>query len=270
MKNQLSESRIIITGASSGIGRALAVELVKEGARLLVTARRTENLEALVQEVRTRFQTKIEMVSGDIACPETCRRVVQAAVERFGGIDILINNAGVGATLPVAQTSPEIADRLFQVNFFGTLNMIRLAVPELKKSGQDQHPTKKCRPMIVNLSSIVGVRGTPHYGVYGAAKGAVIVLSDALRAELAADGIDVLTVSPGTTSSEFFDVLLENRSMPGFPAHRVKTPERVAREIVTAMKRRKHRIIPHAESGILNILVRCCPGFVDWFMSKFA
>ena len=270
MKRNLNGSRILLTGASSGIGRALAKRLTHEGARLIVTARREAALHSLEEELKSDRNGEIVIVVGDVTFPETRASLIRTAEERFGGLDALINNAGVGATERVEETSEETARRLLEINYFAPLFLTRAALPLLKKSASDPDVAKKeIHPIVVNLGSIVGLRGTPHYGVYGSAKAALITLTDALRAELAGDGIDFLTVCPGTTRTEFFDVLLENKSMPKFPPHRSVPAEVVAEKIVRAMKKGTHRIIPHAPSRILDRLQRLSPGLVDSIMASF-
>jgi short-subunit dehydrogenase len=110
----------------------------------------------------------------------------------------------------------------------------------------------------------------PHYGVYGAAKFAVNGLSETMRAEFKQHGIDVLVVCPGTTATEFFDVLYQSSSAPSMPIHTSVTPEYVAGKIIKAMKRGKHKIIPYFQAVILDYLNRFFPRFTDWVMAKFA
>lgn len=270
MKRNLQGARILLTGASSGIGRALAVELAEAGGRLIVTARRGEALQALSDELKRNRGAEALIVVGDITSPATREALCRRVKDDFGGLDILINNAGVGATERIEVTSEETARHLFEINYFAPLLLTQALLPFLKESARSPEGRKKgIRPMVVNIGSIVGLRGTPHYGVYGSAKAALINLSDAFRAELAGDGVDFLTVSPGTTASEFFDVLLENKTMPNFPRHKGVSTEYVARKIVAAMKKGKHRILPHGPSRILDRLHRFCPDWTDRVMASF-
>lgn len=266
MKQTLKKARGIVTGASSGIGRAIAVELARAGVDLVVTARREDSLRELADELTNDTGVKVVVVPGDITDDQTRRAVIDAAKNELGGLDLLVNNAGAGATELIEATSEETARKLFDLNFFAPFLLSQMALPLLRESAKDQ---KKIRPTLVFLGSIVGLRGTPHYGLYGAAKGAVITFADALRTELASDRIGVLTVSPGTTSSEFFDSLLENRSMPHFPKHSAVLPETVARKTVAAIQKGRHRILPHLPSKILEILHRISPRFVDRVMIDY-
>ena len=260
----LKGSRILLTGASSGIGRVLALLLAAEGADLILTARREHLLAELQAEIHRQSGSNVKVlcVPGDITDAAVQKRCIDAACENLGGLDALINNAGVGATARIEATSDELARQLMEVNYFSALSLTRLAIPLLRKS-----PVKA--PMIVFLSSVVGFRGVPHYGAYGAAKFAVTGMSESLRAELSGDGIDVLVVSPGTTKTEFFDVLLESSSKPNLPKHGAVTSESVAKRIVAAMKRRKKRIIPNFQAQILYYLNRTFPGLTDRVMSWY-
>jgi short-subunit dehydrogenase len=119
------------------------------------------------------------------------------------------------------------------------------------------------------LSSIVGLRGVPHYGVYGAAKFAVTGLTESMRAEFAQHKIDALLVCPGTTQTEFFDVLYQSTSAPVLPIHHPVTAEYVAVRIVRAMQRGTHKIVPYFPAVLLDKLNRFCPRFADWIMTRY-
>jgi len=261
MQRSLNNKRILLTGASAGIGAVLASLLAKEGADLVLLARRQERLQEIAEQIRQQHGSrKVILVGGDVTDSEVRHRAVQSAVEHLGGLDILVNNAGVGATALVENTTQETLRRIFEVNFFSLFELTQLALPHLKQGTQ---------PMVVNLSSIVGLRGVPHYGVYGAAKFAVAGLSESMRAEFSRHGIDVLLVCPGTTQTEFFDVLHQNTSAPSLPKHRAVTSEYVAVRIVRAMKRGKHKIIPYLPAAFLDKLNRLCPRLVDWVMARY-
>ncbi|MDD3588087.1 MAG: SDR family NAD(P)-dependent oxidoreductase [Thermoguttaceae bacterium] len=270
MKRRLKEARCIITGASSGIGEALARTLAREGARLVLTARRAEKLDQLASELQEHDGKRPMVVAGDITSEALRASLVQTAVDEYGGLDILINNAGVGAMGLIGETSDEAIRRLAEVNWFAVVDLIGRTLPELRASACDTRCIAAgIRPMIVNFGSVVGFRGTPHYGIYGAMKAAVGNMSESLGAELVSDKIDVLLVCPGTTSTGFVDSLLECKSQPSFPKHHTVSPEYVARQIVTAMKKGRHRLVPHFESRILYYLNRFSPGLVDWIMARY-
>ena len=258
-KREIRGSRAIVTGASSGIGRALARELARQGARVVITARRKERLDELAEQLRA-DGGEVETVVGDITDPDVRRQTLEA-VDRFGGLDILINNAGVGTMGRFEESDPERVRRIMEVNFFSLVEMTRLALPLLKKSS---------RPSIVNISSILGRRGAPHNTEYCASKFAVHGFSESLRAELDRHGIQVLVVSPGTTETEFFDQVLEKTSEPLWPEHKPVSAEEVARQTLRAIRRGRHEIVPYRWGKVLLWLNRLSPPLVDRLMARYA
>ena len=262
MRRSLNNKRILLTGASSGIGAVLASLLAKEGADLVLLARRKDRLQNIAEQIKQQYSSrKVILADGDVTDPNIRQKAVQSAIGQLGGLDILINNAGAGAMARIEETTQETLRRIFEVNFFSLFELTQLALPHLKQGVE---------PMVVNLSSIVGLRGVPHYGVYGSAKFAVTGLSESMRAEVARHGIDVLLVCPGTTQTEFFDVLHQETSKPKLPVHRPVSSEYVAIRIVRAMQRGQHRIIPYLPAVLLDRLNRLSPRFVDWIMARYA
>ena len=251
--------RTIVTGASSGIGRALALELARQGARSVLTARRGEVLEELKSQVRE-SGGEAHVVAGDIVEAEVRRRLLDAAQAELGGLDLLINNAGVGAIGPFAEASEARLRRVMEVNFFAPAELIRSAVPLLQAGN---------RPMIVNVSSVLGHRGIPKKSEYCASKFALHGLSDSIRAELAACGIDVLLVSPSTTATEFFDNVLEKNAELPWLALGAMSPESVARKTVKAIRRGRHEIILTPGGKLLVWFDRLCPPLVNRLVARF-
>ncbi|MCC6123714.1 MAG: SDR family NAD(P)-dependent oxidoreductase [Pirellulales bacterium] len=259
-RREIKGSRVLITGASSGIGRAAALELARGGAKLVAVARREDRLKQLKEEAAG-MEGRIETVAGDITEPGCRQRAIDAAAMHYGGLDILINNAGVGAMGLFEHADPARVRRVFEVNFFALVELTRLALPLLKKGE---------RPMVVNVSSILGHRAVPHSSEYSASKFAVQGFSEAIRAEFARHKIDVLVVSPGTTETEFFDSVLERTGEPAWPKHTPVSSEEVARRMVEAIRRGKHEIIPYFPGKILCWLNRLSPGLMDRYMKRFA
>lgn len=258
-RREIRYSRIIVTGASSGIGRALALELARNGAELVVTARREDRLRALADEI-TALGGKSQPVPGDICDPGTRQALIEVVQERFGGLDILVNNAGVGALGLFEHADPQRLRRLMEVNFFSLVEMTRLALPLLRRG---------TNPMLVNISSIVGHRGVPYNSEYCASKFAVRGFSESIRAELTRHGIDVLVVCPGTTETEFFDRVIQRTGEPTWPEHTAVPAEKVARQTVRAMRRGAAEIIPYGWGRVLCWLNRLSPRLMDHVMSRY-
>src|SRR5207245_1323382 len=147
-KRSVHGSRGIVTGASSGIGRAIAVELARRGADLVLVARRRERLEELATELNG-LPGRVEIVAGDVTDPAVRERAVECARASFGGLDLLVNNAGIGALGRFEDAGPDRLRRILEVNFFAAAEMIRASLPLLKLGK---------RPIVVNVGSILGHR----------------------------------------------------------------------------------------------------------------
>ncbi|HUY90672.1 MAG TPA: SDR family NAD(P)-dependent oxidoreductase [Pirellulales bacterium] len=258
-RRNLAGSRILITGASSGIGWALALELARAGAKLLLCARRAERLEALASEIRD-LGGQAEIAVGDVTNADLRRAALAVAQDRFGGLDILVNNAGISAHGPFDQAGPERLRKIMEVNFFALAEMTREALPLLRQGRQ---------PLVVNVGSILGHRGIPFQSEYCASKFAVRGLSESLRAELTKYGIDLLVVSPGTTDTEFFDHLLEKQGEMPWPEQPGVPASFVAQRTVRAMRLGRHEIVPNFRGRLLVYLNRFAPWLVDRWMEKY-
>ncbi len=257
-RRQLPGNRAIITGASSGIGRALAMELAARGARIIVTARREERLSALVEELSAPDRKAIA-VAGDITDRRLRERLIQTAVDELGGLDILINNAGIGAVGPFADADEDRLRKIMEVNFFAPLELTRLALPVLAEGNS---------PIVVNVSSVLGHFAVPGKSEYCASKFALHGFTDALREELAG-GIDVLLVSPSTTDSEFFDQVIAKPGAESVTVSSVKmTPEKVAQKTVSAIVRGRREVILSTGGKLLVWADRLFPSLVSWHLSR--
>ncbi len=256
-RRSLAGLRGILTGASSGIGAALARELVRRGTHLVLVARRQDALEALAHELAA-GPGQIEIVPGDITDPAVRARALAAAQERWGGLDLVINNAGIGALGRFAESDSERLRQIMEVNFFAPVEMVRAALPALQ-SGRT--------PIVVNVSSILGHRGIPRSSEYCASKFALRGWSESLRAELAPRGIDLLVVSPGTTLTEFFDHALAHEKVP-WAGQRGVSAERVARRTARAMETGRHEVLVNWRGMALVWLNRFLPRLVDRILAR--
>lgn len=252
------EKAVVITGASSGIGRALALRLAGEGAWVILAARNAERLRALAEECRG-IGGKAESVPTDVAEEAQCRALVRRAKEAFGRIDMLVNNAG----LSVVGKLEELPDlRLFHyvmnVNFFGALACCYHALPHLCETGG----------RIVNVSSLGGLLAVPYNASYNASKFALQGFSDSLRMELAPKGVSVTVISPYWVVTEFHEHYLNKDGQPKGPSGRavytdkMMTADRCAQIIVEAARRRKREVL--MGPGRLAMLLRwIAPSVVD-------
>jgi short-subunit dehydrogenase len=250
--------RTIVTGASSGIGRALALELVRQGAFVVALARRKERLQELAAACED--AGRLRWLAGDVTQKADRLAAIELAKAEFGGLDALVNNAGIGALGRFDQADEERLRRVMEVNFFAPAEFLREALPTLRAAS---------RPIVVNVGSVLGHRAVPDKSEYCASKFALHGLSDALRIELGRDDIDVLLVSPSTTASEFFDVAAgQARRTPG-KRFGAMPAEAVARRIVRAMAAGRREIILPAGGKLLVWLDRLCPPLVDWALRRW-
>ena len=259
-RREIEGSRAIVTGASSGIGREIALELARQGAELVVVARREERLRKLADEIHT-GGGRAEVVAGDVTREATRQRAVDSAQASFGGLDILVNNAGVGAVGLLEHADSNRVRQIMELNFFSLVEMTRLALPLLKLG---------TNPIVVNISSILGHRGLPFRSEYCASKFAVQGFSEAIRAEFSVHGIDLWVVSPGATDTEFADSVLQRTNEPTWIEPRPVTAAEVAGKTVRAIRRGRHEIIPYRWGKILYWLNRLSPRLVDYFMARYA
>jgi len=218
----------IVTGATEGIGLAVSRQLAAEGARLVLVARRPEPGAALVEELGAE---SAYFIAGDAGDPATAAAAVRAAQERFGGLDVLVNNAGLDLSgVPLLETTIEDARRIFDVNVFGCLQMLQAAAGAMRERGG----------AIVNVTSRTALIGLPGSAVYGASKGAMESLTRAAALELAPYGIRVNAVAPGLTETPMVATWLAEQADPaafrervtaGIPQRRLARPEDVATAI---------------------------------------
>ncbi|MCL6580094.1 MAG: SDR family NAD(P)-dependent oxidoreductase [Firmicutes bacterium] len=227
---KLDGARVIVTGASRGIGKSLALRLAERGSRLVLVARSEEDLAAVARAARDRGGPAVHTVAGDVTDPGTARHAVETAARELGGLDVLVNNAGVGLRAPVARLEPRDLEEVFRVNVVGALNFVRAALPQLKAS----------RGLVVNVSSIAARQPVPFLGGYAATKAALVALGDALRLE--AGGVGVLTVLPGSVETDF-KAHARGEPYPERAGARRLDPDTVAARIIRAVEDGKREVV---------------------------
>jgi short-subunit dehydrogenase len=259
VQRRLTNRRALVTGASSGIGRALAIELARCGANLVLLARREDRLAEVAQQI-SQLGRRAICIAGDVTDPAVRQRALAAAQEQLGGLDILVNNAGVAAHGRFAEADPARVRPIMEVNFFAPVEFIRAAIPLLREGVQ---------PIVVNVGSILGRRGSPHKSEYSASKFAIHGFSEAVRPELARIGIDVLVVAAGPTETEHFDVLLEGSAKLPWGDPPRQRAENVARAIVHGIEHGRHEIVTGWRGKALLLLNRVAPRLLDRIMSRY-
>ena len=255
---------VIVTGASAGIGRALAGELSPLGARLVLAARRRDKLD----DLNRALGGKHLVAPTDVADPDACRRLIDAAYDRFGRLDTLVCNAGYGHVAPVAETDGDEMRRIFAVNVFGTTDCVAAAAPRMAtQDGRDGW-----RGQVVIVSSAAARRGLPYFGAYSATKAAQLSLAEALRVELRPARIAVTSVHPVGTETDFFDtaeatsgrkIQVEGRQIV------TQTAGQVADAMVKAIRRPTAEVWPFRPARLALSLGTLFPRLVDRGMGKY-
>jgi short-subunit dehydrogenase len=256
MYNKLKGKVVIVTGASSGIGKAIAVECGRRGASVVLAARRIDRLKDVahtIQQVGGQALT----VQTDVQHEEDCKNLIEAAEQQFGRIDVLINNAGISMRALFHETSAEVIRKDIDVNFWGSVYCTHYALPHLLKT----------RGSVVGISSVAGFKGLPGRTGYSASKFAMHGFLESLRTENLKTGLHVLLVCPGFTSSEIREkALLSNGTPQGESPRNEKgmmQPEHVARRTVDAIISRRRLLILTIQGKLIVALQRFLPSLLD-------
>lgn len=252
----MKDKVVVITGASSGIGRALAFAFGLEGARIVICARRLDSLETVSADL-TRRNIQNRAIQADVSVESDVKALIDQTVQHFGQLDILINNAGITMRSMVIDMDPDVIRKVMDINFMGTVYATRYALPHILKT----------RGSIVGISSIAGYRGLPVRSGYSASKFAMNGFLEALRTELLDTGVHVLVACPGFTSSNIRYSALDKKGQVAGETVRDETSmmsaEECADHILKAVKRRKRDLVLTAQGKLVVFLNKWFPGLTD-------
>lgn len=243
----------LISGASRGVGFATARALVERGAKVVVTARGERRLRQACDDLQAMGGDVLAVV-GDVGRPEDAVRMAAAAIERFGRIDILINNAGVSMRGRFAELSPEVCDRVIRTNLLGSVLLTRAAIESIMAA----------RGHVIFISSIAGLFGLPGASAYCASKAALTALCESLRLELMPQGVHIGVVHLGFTEHDPEKRILAADGTPvppDRPAHH--TQAQAAALIVRMIEKRKRRLIMTPAGSLGWLAYRLSPGLVE-------
>jgi short-subunit dehydrogenase len=253
---------VLITGASSGIGKACAIEMAKRGANLVLAARQYVTLCELTAELQKEYGIQAIAVQTDVSREEDCELLVKQALVTYGRIDVLINNAGLSMRALFKDLDLSVLKNLMDVNFWGTVYCTKYALPEIIKS----------KGTIVGVSSIAGYRGLPGRTGYSASKFAMNGFMEALRTELLKTGVHVLVACPGfTTSSIRFSALAKDGTAHGetsMEEGKMMSPEAVAEQIVNGIAEEKRTLIMTGQGKLTVWLNKLLPALADNLVYK--
>ena len=235
LKNERFKDKVvIITGASSGIGRATAIEFAREGATNILVSRSRDKLEKVAEEIRE-INRKVLVVPADVSSGHQVKEMVNRIIGEYGKIDVLFNNAGTSYVGRVDDVNYlENAKQMMDVDYFGTVIVTKEVLPVFKKQRQGH---------VMNMSSVVGRKAFPHFGGYSSAMHAITAFTDALRQELSGSGINVSIIHPALTQTPLLDHVNPEDMPPPFKWMTPVTVESVARAVLNGVYDNNARIV---------------------------
>lgn len=258
MRREIAGRRILITGASSGIGRALAVQLAQQGARLALAARSADKLRELADTLSA-GGAEVAALTADVTAEADRARLVHEVEQRFGGLDVLVNNAGIASWAHFTDSSEEVLRQIMEVNFFAPAELMRRALPLL---------TRGTQPAIVNVASMCGRRAMPAWPEYSASKYALCGLTESLRGEFARFDVDVLLIVPGLTRSDFAQHCLQSKGRAEIAFEKGMPPDEVAAGIVRALRTNKTETVLGSDARWMLRFNRFFPRLTDWLVAR--
>jgi len=248
---------VLVTGASTGIGRASVVAFAREGAVVLAVARSKDKLEALAAELGG--ASRVIPLQADVADAAAMETLARTVLDRHGVPDVVVANAGLGMDARFTETTDEALRAVFEVNVFGVVRTIRPFLPGMVARGSGR---------VLLMSSVVGKRGVPNYAAYSASKFALHGMADALRPELIGTGVTVGVICPSSTTTEFE----ERKLREGPPQVKVRvqkhTPESVARATVRMARSTRREVVLSPEGKLMVVMNWISPRFMDWVLAK--
>jgi dehydrogenase/reductase SDR family member 7B len=252
MKNKV----VIITGGSSGIGKAMAEKFGREGGKILITGRNKEELVKATEDLRLKGIT-IQSFQADVSVEEDNRKMAEEAIRHYGTIDVLINNAGISMRALFSEVDIAVVKKVMDINFYGVLYATKYCLPEITKN----------KGSIVGISSIAGFRGLPGRTGYSASKFALNGFLEVLRTELLKTGVHVLTACPGFTASNIRKrSLTKDGSQQGESPRqeeKMMTAEECAEHIYNATAKRKRTLVLTTQGKLAVFLNKWLPGLAD-------
>lgn len=262
MPRNLQNKSILISGASSGIGRATALACAWAGMNVSVAARRTDKLEHLAKQIAD-LNRKAHFFTCDVSNNDQVKAWVAEAHDAFGRVDAVYANAGYGQDGPAMQMSLSQQRAIFDVNYFGTVHLLREALPYLGTTPNGLKHMLIC-------SSCLSEIGPPENGVYAATKAAQDLLAQSMRAELAGEGYSVTTVHPVGTKTEFFEQAKAGGDSfsDNTPSWLMQSPEHVAKRIVGALRKPCAEVWPMRSARLAAALTVAMPGLTAWMLRR--
>lgn len=261
--NSLKSKTVVITGASSGIGKALAYRFAEEGCNLILAARNYPLMCEIAQDIENVYEVKAIAVATDVSSEQHCKHLIDESNRLFGGIDVLVNNAGISMRALFEDVDLSVLKEVMDINFWGSVYCTKYALPALVKS----------KGSIIGISSIAGYKGLPGRTGYSASKFALQGFLESVRVENLKNDLHVMIACPGFTSSNIRNVA---RSKDGsaqgespLDESKIMSAEEVALEIVKALKQRKNSLVLTRQGKITVFLSKFFPKMLDKLVFNF-
>ena len=256
MNNPFNDKVVIVTGASSGIGKAIASEFAKNGSRVVLAARSEDKLKSITDEL-TALNYQAFYVKTDVSIEGDCRNLIEKTIQKFGTINILVNNAGISMRALFTDVDLDVLHRLMNVNFWGTVNCTKYALPYLVDE----------KGSLVGVSSIAGFHGLPGRTGYCASKFAMLGFLETIRIENLKKGLHVMIIAPGFTSTEIRKHALNSRGLEQgespLDEGSLMSPEYVAKWVLKGIKKKKRNKLLTWDGRLTALFQRIIPDFVD-------
>ncbi|CAN5533428.1 SDR family oxidoreductase [soil metagenome] len=250
----MKDKVVIITGGSSGIGKACAKLFGKSGSKVVITGRDQKKLDIAARELN---DVEILAIQADSSIEEDNKKIIEETLEQFGRIDILINNAGISMRALFQDLDLEVFKKVMDINFYGTVYATKYCLPHILAS----------KGAIVAISSVNGFRGTPARTAYSASKYAMNGFMESLRTEVMRQGVHVMVVCPGFTASNIRNTALKaDGSIQGESPRdeeKLMPAEEVAREIIKGLQKKKRDVVLTGQGKLVNFLNKWIPGKMD-------
>lgn len=256
MKHLFKDKVVVVTGASSGIGEAIAREFARNGSKVVLAARSAESLETITNEIIAENCEAI-FVKTDVSVEQDCKRLIEKTVEKYGTINILVNNAGVSMRASFIDVELEVLHRLMNVNFWGTVYCTKYALPYLIEQ----------KGSLVGVSSVAGFHGLPGRTGYSASKFAIHGFLETIRIENLKKGLHVMIIAPGFTSTDIRKHALtakgEEQGESPLDEHSLMSPEYVAKWVLKGIKKKKRNKLLTWDGRLTALFQRIVPTLVD-------
>jgi len=258
---KLNNKVVLITGSSIGIGKAMAYEMFKEGAKIILNARNQERLKKTYEEMKAAGHP-VSAIAGDVSKMEDCQKMVVHAIEVFGQLDVVVNNAGISMEGTVEELSPEVFRKVIEVNYLGSIYPTKAALPYLKKN----------KGSIIFIGSVAGIRGIPNHAAYSSSKMSLTALAESLKIELKESNVHVGLAYVGFTENDPEKTIYDKDGniipQPKRDFIKAEPPQKVAQRIIKMIVKRKFKEV-FTPLGKLNAFMnRFFPFVVEPILSR--